>query len=82
MPDLIPHHEPRTLETDAIGWTTWGYRGARVRGKGLTNYLHMEGHPLDGRTHGHHDAWFPIIDRWLDHGDLPKPFVWPAPKKG
>jgi hypothetical protein len=33
-----------------------------------------QGHPLDGSYLSHHEAWFPIIDRWLDHGDLP-PFV-------
>jgi hypothetical protein len=39
------------------------------------NRLVLPGHPLDGTYLGHHEAWFPIIDRWLDYGDLPPPVV-------
>jgi hypothetical protein len=35
----------------------------------------MPGHPLDGTYLGHPDAWFPIIDQWLDHGELFPPGV-------
>jgi hypothetical protein len=35
----------------------------------------MPGHPLDGIYLSHSDAWFPLIDRWLDHGDLLLPGV-------
>jgi hypothetical protein len=78
--ELIPHHEPRRLPDDGK-WQLWSYRGATVRGLGMTNYLHMEGHPLDGRTIGHPDSWFPIIDYWVHHQALPKPFIWPLPAR-
>jgi hypothetical protein len=80
MTDLIPHHEPRMIDT-TDGWTTWEYRGATLRGKGVTNRLQMPGHPLHGTAMCHHDSWFPIIDFWLDHQALPKPFVWPLPAR-
>jgi hypothetical protein len=35
----------------------------------------MPGHPLDGTYLGHHNAWFSLIDRWLDDGDLLPPAV-------
>jgi hypothetical protein len=43
--------------------------------KRKTNRLVMLGHPLDGTYLGHHEAWLPIIDHWLDYGDVPPPCV-------
>lgn len=77
MSDLVPH-APRITSTED-GWTIWEYRGARVCSCRVHNRLVMEGHPLHGTWHGHVDAWWPLIDRWLDHGDLPRPYVWPVP---
>jgi hypothetical protein len=68
-PELPPHHEPRQLADDGP-WKIWSYRGATVRSWGKTNRLVMPGHPLDGTYLGHHNAWFSLIDRWLDDGDL------------
>jgi hypothetical protein len=75
MPDLIPHHEPRLIETKD-GWTVWSYRGATVRSSGIHNRLIMPGCPMDGTMHGFPEGHFRIIDCWLDHGDLPAPYVW------
>jgi hypothetical protein len=72
MSALIPHHEPRALGKEGE-WTIWQYRGGTVRSCGVHNKLLMPGHPLDGSSMGHYDSWFPLIDRWLDHGDLPPP---------
>ncbi|MFC7556645.1 hypothetical protein ACFQU7_37130 [Pseudoroseomonas wenyumeiae] len=69
MNDLIQHHEPRLVGKEGE-WTIWEYRGATVRSWGVCNKLVMPGHPLHEKTLGHYDSWFPIIDRWLDHGDL------------
>jgi hypothetical protein len=41
----------------------------------------LDGHPLSGTSMGHWVSWLPIIDPWLDHKDLPKPYVWPLPAK-
>lgn len=76
MADPIPHPAPRALGREGR-WTLWEYRGASVRSWGVCNWLVMPGHPLHGTTLGHYDSWFPLIDRWLDHGDLPAPYVWP-----
>ncbi|MFC7557357.1 hypothetical protein ACFQU7_41750 [Pseudoroseomonas wenyumeiae] len=65
---------PHQLAEDGP-WKIWSYRGATVRAWGKTNRLVMPGHPLDGTYLNHHQAWFPLIDRWLDHGDLPPPVV-------
>jgi hypothetical protein len=72
--ELPPHHEPRQLAVDGP-WKIWAYRGAIVRSWGKANRLVMPGHPLDGTYLSHQEAWFPIIDRWLDHGDLLPPCV-------
>jgi hypothetical protein len=72
MADLIPNEGSRIVGTDGP-WKIWSYRGATVRSWRTTNRLVMPGHPLDGTYLGHHEAWFPIIDHWLDHGDLPPP---------
>ncbi|RKK01679.1 hypothetical protein EBE87_27100 [Pseudoroseomonas wenyumeiae] len=71
-PELPPPHLPHQLAEDGP-WKIWCYRGATVRSWGRTNRLVMPGHPLDGTYLSHHKAWFPLIDRWLDHGDLPLP---------
>ena len=72
LPALIPSHEPHQLAVDGP-WRLWSYRGAVVRSWGRTNRLVMPGHPLDGIYLSHPASWFPIIDRWLDSGDLPLP---------
>jgi hypothetical protein len=36
---------------------------------GMTTRSVMPAHPLDGSYLAYHDAWFPIIGWWLDHGD-------------
>jgi hypothetical protein len=41
----------------------------------------MPGHPFDGTWQVHADALFLLIDRWLDHGELPPPYVWPVLSK-
>jgi hypothetical protein len=73
-PELIPPHAPYEAASDGP-WKIWSYRGATVRSWGSTNRLVMPGHPLDGTYLGHPDAWFPIIDQWLDHGELFPPGV-------
>jgi hypothetical protein len=73
-PALIPHREPYQVAVDGP-WKIWSYRGATVRSWGRTNRLVLPGHPLDGTYLSHQDAWFLIIDRWLDHGDLLPPCV-------
>lgn len=73
-PDLPPPLPPQQLGEDGP-WKIWAYRGATVRSWGRTNRLVMPGHPLDGTYLSHHAAWLPLIDRWLDHGDVPPPAV-------
>lgn len=62
-------------------WQIWAYRGAAIRSSGVVNTLQMPGHPLDGQSYATLEAARALIDGWLDHGDPPKPFVWPQPPK-
>jgi hypothetical protein len=80
MPDLIPHHVPRTPEPDAQGWVVIEYRGALVRSWKYSNRLRMPGHPYDGTDHGQLGMCLKLIDYWLDHQTVPRPFVWPVPE--
>jgi hypothetical protein len=56
-------------------WTVWSYRGAAVHSCDFTNLLLMPNHPLDGKLHRHCETLFRVIDRWLDHHDLPLHFL-------
>jgi len=82
MPDLIPHHIPRTLPADADGWVVTEYRGASVRAFKHNHILQMPGHPYDGKSFGQLDMCLKLIDFWLDHQKVPPPYVWPVPAKG
>jgi hypothetical protein len=80
-PELIPHYEPKLLGTDDKGWSTWEYRGAKIRARGVTTYLHLAGHPYDGTCGFSFEQALKMVEAWLDHGRLPPPFVWPVPPK-
>jgi hypothetical protein len=41
----------------------------------------MPGHQFDGKSYATLEAVLTIIDRWLDHGDVPDPYVWPVSPK-
>jgi hypothetical protein len=79
-PELIPHHEPRLVET-ADKATVWEYRGARIRCLGVTAWLTLAGHPYDGKAGFSYEQALKLVDGWLDHQRLPDPFVWPVPPK-
>lgn len=75
-PELIPHHEPRQQGTEGL-WTIWHYRGAEIRTTRATTQLRLAGHPYDGLTGFSFEQALKLVDGWLDHQRLPKPFVWP-----
>ncbi|MBO1078112.1 hypothetical protein [Roseomonas haemaphysalidis] len=81
MPDLIPHHVPRTHEPDDKGWIVTEYRGAVVRSWRYANILQMPSHPYDGKEFGQLSHVLGLIDHWLDHQALPRPYVWPVPDR-
>jgi len=81
MTDLIPHHAPRTLPADTDGWVVTEYRGASVQSLKHNNILQMPEHPYDGKNFGQLSHVLSLIDRWLDHGDLLRPYVWPIPPR-
>jgi hypothetical protein len=61
MPDLIPHHEPRLIDTKD-GWTVRSYGDAIVRSSCIHNRLIMPECPMDETMHGHLEGHIRIID--------------------
>jgi hypothetical protein len=47
----------------------------------VTTRLQLAGHPCDDLTGFFYEQALKLVDGWLDHQRLPKPFVWPAAKK-
>jgi hypothetical protein len=66
----------RVVEKTPDGWTIYDHRGARIRSQGVHNRIEMPGHPYDMKTFGNPEHCVMLIDHWLDHGRLPKPYVW------
>ncbi|EHM01410.1 hypothetical protein HMPREF9946_02149 [Acetobacteraceae bacterium AT-5844] len=71
----------RVAGTTEHGWTIYEHRGARILSSGVHNRLEMPEHPFHGKNFGNPEHCGMLIDHWLDHGKLPKPYVWPVPEK-
>jgi hypothetical protein len=74
MNELDPHPSPCVLHSGDV-WTVWRYRSIVVHSCDGTNLLLMPGHPPDGKLYQYRETLFRIIDRWLDHRDLPLQFL-------
>ena len=72
-PDITQHALLETAAKGPWGGPVYSYRGAELRclPGGHVRGLLMDGHPLNGWTFGGPGTITPLVDRWLDTGQLP-----------
>jgi hypothetical protein len=81
---IPPRLEPRVIERGEkpADWTTYEYRGAKVRHSQCTAILQMPGHPYDGgNPWSNPQALFRIIGAWVERKEVPAPYMWPVPAR-